>query len=89
MSRMQGFDTQKSMRGKAGETIQQHPDEAVLLALAAGAVVGCLIGSMLAGSSDSKMVRSRRAAESLGERLMSSIEQMIPESLSQSLGIHR
>lgn len=89
MSRMQGFQSEQSMRGRAGETIQEHPDEAVLVALAAGAVVGFLIGSMLAGSSDSQMVRSRRAAEGLGERLMSSIEKMIPESLSQSLGMHR
>jgi hypothetical protein len=89
MSRMQGFQSEQSMRAKAGESIQQHPDEAVLVALAAGAVVGLLIGTMLASPSDSTMQRSRRAAEGLGERLMSSIEKMIPESLSQTLGMHR
>lgn len=77
------------MRGRAGETIKDHPDEALLVALAAGAVVGFLIGSMIAGPSDSHMARSRRAAEGLGERLMSSLEKMIPESLSQTLGMNR
>lgn len=87
MSRMQGFHAEQ--RGKAGDMIQEHPDEAVLVALAAGAVVGFFIGSMISGSSDSKMVRHRRAAENLGERLMHSIEKMIPDSLSQTLGMHR
>ncbi len=89
MSRMQGYRSERSMGGVTGETIQQHPDEAVLVALAAGAAVGFLIGTMLASPSHSTMRHNRRAAEGLGERLMSSIEKMIPESLSQTLGMHR
>jgi hypothetical protein len=83
------FDSEQSMRARADETVQQHPDEAVLVALAAGAVVGLLIGTMLAGPPETTLQRSRRAAEGLGERLMNSIEKMLPDSLSQSLGMNR
>lgn len=88
MSRMHEYG-HESMRERAGETIQEHPDEAVLIALAAGAVIGFIIGSALAGGEESKLRHSRRVAEGLGERLLSSFESMIPDTLSKSLGMHR
>jgi hypothetical protein len=88
MSRMHQVEEQgRAFSQKAGDTVQEHPDEAVLVALAAGAIIGLVIGTMLAGPEETQTRRARRAAESLGERLMTSIERMLPDSLSSSLGM--
>lgn len=75
--------------GKISQCIQDRPDEAVLVALVSGVAVGVVIGMAIAGSDQPQRWRDRRLAESLGQRLMTSLDRVLPESLSQNLGLHR
>jgi hypothetical protein len=72
---------------KLTRTVQDHPDEAVLSAFVAGAVIGLMIGGAIAGSSSGGTGRHRRVAEGLGERLMDSIENVLPSSLAKTFGV--
>lgn len=92
MSRMKTYmesNNSDSLSGRATQCIQDHPDESVLVALAAGTVVGLAIGGMLADSGNSRGWRDRHIARGLGERLMSSLDNVLPNSVSSSLGLDR
>lgn len=75
--------------GPVRQCIEDYPDEAVLVSLAAGFGLGLVIGGLLAGSSSSHGWRQRHVATGLGERLMASIEKVLPDSVSSSLGMHK
>ena len=83
LNRLDSIDPQS----KATRCIQDHPDEAILCALAAGAVVGLAIGSLIGRSSSESRWRNSRVASMLGERLMGSIERALPDSVTSSLGL--
>lgn len=88
MSRMHPMeDYGRDISHKTSQAIDKHPDEAVLVAFVAGAAVGLLISTLLSGPEETTARKTRRAAENLGERLMASIERMLPDSLSSSLGM--
>lgn len=66
------------------EVTRDHEGTAVLVALAAGFGVGILLGAAMASSHRQPLGwRDQIAAEGLGRRLMSRIEGMMPETLSE------
>ena len=73
--------------GGTQDFIKSRPDESMLLALAAGAAVGVALGLSLGGGQRGWGGHSRRVAEGLGERLMHSLERVLPDSISSSLGV--
>lgn len=70
---------------KTEEYIRSRPDESVLMALAAGAAVGVALGIVVGGSRGGG-AHSRRVAEGLGERLMHSLERVLPDSIHSVMG---
>ncbi|TWT73564.1 hypothetical protein Pla123a_39000 [Posidoniimonas polymericola] len=76
------------LTARSQEFIRSRPDESVLLALAAGAAVGVGLALLSGGQRQGwSFTRDRRVAEGLGERLMHSLEKVLPDSLSSSLGV--
>ena len=69
------------------QCIEDRPDEAILISLLSGLAVGVALGMALAGPRESKSWRDRRTAEDLGSRLLSSIEQVLPDSIARSVGM--
>lgn len=85
-NRIQEHDS-ACLASRTQEIIRSRPDESVLVALAAGAAIGIGLTVLTGGRSNSAFSRNRRVAEGLGERLMHSIEKVLPDSLSSSLGV--
>lgn len=73
--------------GSVGRCIEDRPDEAVVISLLAGLAVGVALGMTLAGPRETRSWHDRRTAEDLGNRLLSSLEQVLPDSLSRTIGI--
>lgn len=65
--------------------IEERPDTSILLALAAGFAVGVGIGVAMGDSSYAGRLRNRRVAEGFGERMMASLEGMLPQSMARNL----
>lgn len=74
------------------DMVKDHPDEAVIGAFTAGAILGLVIGASLAGSSSQRKWNSSWSgstdgvAQRLGEGLMSSLETVVPSSLAKAFG---
>lgn len=72
----------RGVRGMDG-LVAEREGQALLLALAAGFGVGCLIGCALASdSSSTSRIADRFAAEGLGRRMLENLEKILPDALS-------
>jgi hypothetical protein len=67
-------------------TVREHPDEAIISAFVTGAVIGLVIGAAIASASSSGLSRQRRVAEGLGERVLHSLDSLLPSSLAKAFG---
>jgi hypothetical protein len=67
---------------------QEHAGTATLVALGAGLGIGLLIGiAMRSSQSRPRSWRERLIAEGIGRRLLERAEGMVPEALSERLGL--
>lgn len=71
---------------KLTRAVQRHPEEAVISAFVTGAVIGLIIGGTIASSASSGISRQRRLAEGLGERVLHSLDSLLPASLAKTFG---
>lgn len=85
-NRIQEHDS-ACLASRSQDLIRSRPDESVLIALAAGAAVGVALTVFSSGGRRLPFARDRRVAEGLGERLMQSLEKVLPDSLGSSLGV--
>jgi hypothetical protein len=73
----------KNSCSKLEQRIQRQPQSTMLMSLGAGVGVGILIGTMLGGSrSNSRNWFERETAERLGQRLMSQMGDLLPNSIT-------
>jgi hypothetical protein len=70
------------------DCVRDRPTESVLACFALGVVAGTFIGMKIIGSTQDTRSYQRRVAEGVGERIMSSLDRVLPESVSRQLGIH-
>lgn len=80
-------DSSSGFSSSVTRCIEDRPDEAVVLSLLSGLAVGVAIGIALGAPREKQSWYDRRTAEDLGNRLLSSLEQVLPESLSRTIGI--
>jgi hypothetical protein len=70
-----------------GQMTRGHEGQAVMIALAAGFGVGLVIGMSLAGAHQRpKSWSDRIVAEGLGRKLLSRVERMMPEMVTEHFG---
>ena len=66
--------------------VQDRPEETILAAFAAGVLVGLMVGVALAESSSAGSRRSHSVAESLGNKVLHSIDKILPDFVAKTLG---
>ncbi len=87
-SQQDSLERNRGTTDKVSHYVSDHPDESILTAFAAGAAIGLIIGLTMgeSSSSSSRSWRDRRVAEGLGNRLMESLDSLLPDSVTGAFG---